>query len=35
LEDLGADGIIILKFVFVECEEEAWTELMWLRIRHL
>jgi hypothetical protein len=32
LEDLGADGRIVLKFVFKECEGEAWTGLIWLRI---
>ena len=30
LEDLGVDGKIILKCIFKECDDEAWTGLLWL-----
>jgi hypothetical protein len=31
LEDLGVDGIIILKRLFKKWDGEAWTGLSWLR----
>jgi hypothetical protein len=39
LEDLGADGNIILRWIFMKGDEVAWTGLIWLRVgtvgRHL
>ena len=32
LEDLGIDGRIILKRIFMTWNREAWTGLNWLRI---
>ena len=32
LENQGADGKIILKLIFKNCDGEAWTGLIWLRI---
>jgi hypothetical protein len=32
LENQDADGKIILKLIFKNCEGEAWTGLIWLRI---
>jgi len=32
LEDPCIDGRIILRWIFRMWEEEAWTELIWLRI---
>jgi hypothetical protein len=31
-EDLGLDGMIILKCIFKRWNGEAWTGLIWLRI---
>jgi hypothetical protein len=31
-EDLGVDGGGILKWTLKRWDEEAWTELIWLRI---
>ena len=32
LEDPGVNGRIILKWMLMEWDEEAWTGLIWLRI---
>ena len=32
LKDVGADGTIIIKWIFKTWDEEAWTELIWLGI---
>ena len=32
LEDLGIDGMIMLKCIFKKRNWEAWTGLIWLRI---
>jgi len=32
LEDLGVDGMLILKWVFNEWDDGALTGLLWLRI---
>jgi hypothetical protein len=32
LEDLGADGRIVLIWIFKKLDGEAWTGLIWLRI---
>jgi hypothetical protein len=32
LEDLGADGKVILKLIFKKWDGEAWTGLIWLGI---
>jgi len=31
LEFLNVDGIVILKRIFNKWDEDAWTELLWLR----
>jgi hypothetical protein len=33
LEDIGADGRIILQWIFKKWDGEAWTGFIWLRIR--
>jgi hypothetical protein len=33
LEDLGVDGRILLKRIFRKWDGEAWTGLLWHRIR--
>jgi hypothetical protein len=33
LEDLGVDGMIILKWVLRNSVRKTWTRLIWLRIR--
>jgi hypothetical protein len=32
LEDLALDGLIILKWTFIEQDRMAWTALIWLRV---
>ena len=32
LEDPDVNGRIILKLIFKECDGEAWTVLIWIRI---
>ena len=32
MEDLGVDGMIILKCIFKKWDGEAWTGLIWRRI---
>jgi hypothetical protein len=32
LENQGADGKVILILIFKNCDGEAWTGLIWLRI---
>jgi len=32
LEELGIDGKVILKWIFMKWDGEAWTGLLWLRI---
>jgi len=33
LVDLDVNGKIILKWILKNCNEKAWTGLIWLRIR--
>jgi hypothetical protein len=32
LEELRIDGKVILKWIFMKCDGEAWTGLLWLGI---
>ena len=32
VEDLGVEGRIIIKCIFMKCDGAAWTGLLWLRI---
>jgi hypothetical protein len=33
LEDLGVDWKMILKCIFIKWDREAWTGLIWVRIK--
>jgi hypothetical protein len=35
LKELGIDGKVILKWIFMKWDEEAWTGLFWLRIANV
>jgi len=32
LEDLGVDGMIVLRWIHRKCDVGLWTESIWLRI---
>jgi len=32
LEDLGVEGVIIIRYIFMQRDKEAWTLLIWFRL---